>query len=172
MIQLRDKNADKQAILTAAQRLRKALCATRTLFIINDYVDIAKIADSDGLHLGQSDISVRLARRILGKDKIIGVSCSTLRQARAACEAGADYIGIGPAFPTATKPESRPISLTAIDAIRRALDIPFFILGGITMQNLNLILSHRIRTIAVCRSICSAGDIRAATRKMKQALLN
>src|SRR3989338_8695577 len=118
IIQLRDKSGDKAQILKESSLLQKSLLKTKTLFIINDYLDIAKIAHSDGVHLGQCDTSIEIARKILGKDKIIGVSCHNLKQALNAQKRGADYIGIGPIFKTPTKPEYKAIGLRVIKQLK------------------------------------------------------
>jgi len=105
IIQFRSKKSKKESILKDALGLRKLLLNSQALFIINDYLDIAKMVDCDGIHLGQDDTSIEIARQVLGKDKIIGISCHNLRQAKNAQNRGADYISIGPVFSTSTKHE-------------------------------------------------------------------
>lgn len=128
IIQLRDKESSKEVILKSAFTIRKSLSAKKTIFIINDDIDVAKITDSDGLHLGQDDFSLPIARRILGKDKIIGISCSNLAQARLAQKQGADYIGVGPIFRSPLKPHAKSLGLSLIQEMKKFIRIPFFVL--------------------------------------------
>jgi len=153
IIQFRDKESKKEDILRNAFLIHKLLLNTKKLFIINDYLDVAKLVDSDGLHLGQADTSIEIARRVLGKDKIIGISCHSLKQALQAQSRGADYISIGPIFATPTKPEYKPIGLNPIKALKGKIKIPFFVIGDITLNNINRILSAGAERIAVCRAL-------------------
>lgn len=170
VVQLRDKSSDTGKFLDTAVRLRSVLKDSGTIFIVNDRLDIAKIADSDGVHLGQEDASVKTARRILGSNKIIGVSCHSLAQAQRAQEEGADYIGIGPVFSTPTKPGRRPIGLGPVRKISRTITIPFFAIGGISKYTLDLVLSAGAGRIAVTRAVCRAADIPAAVRTLRKKL--
>ena len=156
IIQLRDKESKKESILKEAYKLRKLLTNTQTLFIINVYIDIAKLVDSDGIHLGQNDLPLETARQLLGKDKIIGISCHNLNQAVEAQKNGADYISIGPVFSTPTKPEYKAVGLDLIRKVKKAVQIPFFVIGGINENNINDILSLGIKRAAICRAICQA----------------
>lgn len=159
IVQFRDKRSGKDSILKDAFSLRKLLLNTRNLFIINDYLDIAKITDSDGIHLGQDDVSIETARIILGEDKIIGVSCHTLKQALNAQHRGADYISIGPIFKTSTKPEiSNTLGLGIIKEIKNKIRIPFFVIGGINENNIERVLSSGAKRVAICSAICKAKD--------------
>ena len=171
IIQLRDKESKKESILKEAYRLRKLLTNTQTLFIINDYIDIAKLVDSDGIHLGQNDLPLETARQLLGKDKIIGISCHNLNQAIAAQKNGADYISIGPVFSTPTKPEYKAVGLDLIRKVKRAIHIPFFVIGGINENNINDILSQGIKRVAICRAICRAKDIPFTVGKITNLLI-
>lgn len=159
IIQLRDKDSGRKELLKKALYLRKLLSGSKTLFIINDYPDIARITDSDGLHIGQSDISLKTARSILGPGKIIGVSCHNLKQAVKAQNDGADYIGLGPIYATPTKPEYRPIGPDIIKKIKANIKIPFFVIGDINRQNIKEVASHGAKRVAVCRDILQAKDM-------------
>lgn len=170
IIQLRDKGSPKEATLKTAYAIRKSLSNKKTIFIINDYLDIAKIVDSDGVHLGQDDFSVSIARRILGKDKIIGVSCKNVAQAKFAQKHGADYIGVGPIFPSPTKPQAIPKGLNLIGKIKNSVSIPFFVLGGINKNNLKDILSLGAERIAVCSAVCGRKNIPLATKQLVRLL--
>jgi len=170
IIQLRDKESKKEFILKEAYKLRKLLTNTQTLFIINDYVDIAKIVDSDGIHLGQNDLPLDTARKLLGKDKIIGVSCHNLNQAIEAQKSQADYISIGPIFSTPTKPGYKAVGLDLISKVKKAIHIPFFVIGGINENNIHDILSLGIKRAAVCRAICQAKNMSFVTKKFYKML--
>lgn len=170
MIQLRDKHSPKETILKTAYSIRKILAHKKTILIINDYPDIAKIIDSDGVHLGQNDFSVPIARRILGQDKIIGVSCRNVAQARLAQKQGADYIGVGPIFATPTKPQAMPVGLNLIRKIRDSVSIPFFAIGDINQENLKEVLAAGAERIAVCRAVCAAKNIPASVKQLLRSL--
>lgn len=166
VIQFRDKKSKKEAILKDAFLLHKLLLNTKAIFIVNDYLDVAKIVDSDGIHLGQDDTPIKIARQILGKDKIIGISCHNLKQALLAQKSGADYIGIGPVFPTSTKPKNtKIIGLGLIKKLKKKLKIPFFVIGGIDLNNVNRVLSAGAERMAVCSAICKAKDISGTAKK-------
>jgi thiamine-phosphate pyrophosphorylase len=159
IIQLRDKESKRQDILKEAFLIRKFLNRKNVLFIINDYLDIAKIVDSDGLHIGQYDTSIEIARKVLGKHKIIGVSCHNLKQALDARRRGADYISIGPIFSTPIKPEYKLIGINLVKKIKQRLKIPFFAIGGINQDNISILKSIGAKRVAICRAILQAKDI-------------
>lgn len=170
IIQLRDKESKKELILKEAYQLRKLLLNTGAIFIINDHLDIAKIVDSDGIHLGQADPSVEIARKLLGKDKLIGVSCHSLNQAIDAEDKGADYISIGPIFKTPTKPEYKAIGLGLIKKIKKSIHIPFFAIGGIDENNISMVLSAGAKRVALCRAIFQSKNISFATKGFSNIL--
>lgn len=170
IVQLRDKYPKKKELLSSAFALKRLCAGQKTILIINDYLDVARIADSDGIHLGQTDIPIESARRILGSDKIIGISCHSLKEAIAAQKRGADYIGWGPVFPTPTKPAARAIGLDLIARLKHKIRIPFFVIGGIDLSNTGQIISAGARRIAVCRAICKAKDTELASRKLVNSL--
>ena len=171
IIQLRDKRSPKKAILEEALLLNQALKDTPTLFIVNDYPDIAGLANSDGLHIGQLDMPIKEARQLLGKEKIIGVSCSNLKQAQQAQSEGADYIAIGPVFRTRLKRGCRPIGSKALKDLSKKIKIPVFAIGNIHSGNLEKILSSGINRAAVCRAVLEAGDKPKAAQALKMRLL-
>ncbi len=170
IIQFRDKHSNKDSILECAFLLRKLLWNPDVLFILNDYLDIAKIVDCDGVHLGQNDTSIEVARKILGKDKIIGLSCHNLKQALLAQEKGVDYIGIGPIFPTPTKPEYKAIGPDIIKQLKKKIKIPFFLIGGITRYKIDQLLSLGAKRIAVCRAVLKAKNIPSAVKYFSEQL--
>lgn len=171
MIQLRDKKSGKSAILKEALRLRCLLKNKRNIiFIVNDYLEIAKIADSDGIHLGQYDTSVKTARKILGPGKIIGISCHSLKQAFKAQKAGADYISIGPVFPTPLKAEKKSLGLGLFKKISRKIKVPCFAIGGINENNIREVLNAGAKSIAVCRAACAAKNPKIAVQNLLKQL--
>ena len=170
IVQYRDKISDKETVLKNSILLRKLLKNSKTLFIVNDYLDIAKIADSDGIHLGQADLPIEVARRILGKDKIIGISCHNLKEAINAGNKGADYISIGPVFPTFIKPNLKPVGLDLINKASKKIRVPFFAIGGINESNIGEVLTFGAKRVAVCRAVCEAGDISSVTKRFRSFL--
>jgi thiamine-phosphate pyrophosphorylase len=170
ILQLRDKGSSRHQVLARALSLRGALQHSRTLFIVNDFIDVAKIACCDGVHIGQDDVSVVVARRILGPDKVIGVSCSNLSQALSAERLGADYIGMGAIFSTATKHDAGRITVASAIRVQKHLSIPLFVLGGITVHNLGQLITQGLRRVAVCRDICLAENSTERTRGMRRML--
>lgn len=170
LIQLRDKQSTKALVLDLAIKLSKRLNRSKTLFIVNDYVDVAIASGADGLHLGQDDLSIKDARRILGKDKIIGISCHNLAQALKAQSQGADYIGIGPIYATATKPEYKPIGLEILRQVKGKIKIPYFAIGDIHSGNITGVVASGAGRIAVCRAILKAADPKAAAKQLYEIL--
>jgi len=166
IIQLRDKFSGKRQILSSAIKLASRLSKTKTLFIINDYIDVALACKADGVHLGQDDIPLKAARSLLGKDKIIGISCHNLRQALKAQKEGADYIGIGPIYPSVTKPEYEAIGLKVLRKLKDKIKIPYFAIGDIREGNIKEISASGARRIAVCRAILEAGDPNRAASQL------
>ena len=155
LLQYRNKNADTTLRIAQARAL-KALCARYdAIFIVNDHVDVAKIVDADGVHVGHEDTSVTAARAVLGNEKIVGVSCyDDVEQAVAGSKSGADYVAFGTSFPSSVKPE----------AVRAPLAVPIVAIGGITPANAPILISEGIDAVAVISALFHAGDIVAAAR--------
>jgi thiamine-phosphate pyrophosphorylase len=170
ILQLRDKSTDTTGILQDAIRVGKVLSKTKSIFIINDYIDIAKMVNCDGIHVGQEDLSIGLARKILGKDKIIGISCHSVTQALRAQNNGADYIGIGPVFSTPTKPDYNAIGCALLKEIKKNITIPFFAIGGIDEVVLPQVVAAGAERVAVCRAVCRAKNITHSIRNLKNYL--
>lgn len=170
-IQLREKHMSKREIFKEALSLIKLFSKYRVLFIINDYVDIALAADAHGVHLGQEDMPLREARKILGKDKIIGISTHSLKQALGAEREGASYIGFGPIFHTTTKDAGEPKGIDALREIKKHIKIPVIAIGGIAIENASQVLEAGADAIAVASGILSrygstpTGDIKTNAKK-------
>ncbi len=169
VIQLRDKNGMTRETLKIAQRLRKKI-PHRILFIMNDRVDLALASGCDGVHLGQEDLPCEMARKILGPDRLIGISCQTLKMMARAQRSGADYIGFGSVFKTLTKPHRHPMDLRILKSVVEKTTIPLFAIGGITASNISLVKKAGIQRVATCRDICLAKDVKGSACLLKQAL--
>lgn len=137
MVQLREKNTDGKEFLEKALKLRELTRKYNVTFIINDRVDIALLSDADGVHVGQSDIDADSVRKLIGKDKIIGVSARSVAEAQKAKADGADYIGIGAMFSTSTKLDAKEVSFDTLREMTSQVDIPFVLIGGITLDNVS-----------------------------------
>ena len=170
LLQLRDKKSVKSQVLRLAIKLANEFRKSKTLFIVNDDLDLAVAIGADGVHLGQDDLSLQQARRILGADKIIGISCHSLRQALRAQKAGADYIGVGPIFSTSTKLGSKPIGLEVLRQLKNKIKIPYFAIGNINMANISKIIDTKTKRVAVCRAIIKAKDFKLAIKQFNKIL--
>lgn len=168
MIQLREKNLDKDAFLEEAVELRKLTRQYHIPLIINDNLEIALKCDADGVHLGQEDTQVSEARAILGPDKIIGATAKTVEQAKAARDSGADYLGSGAVFGSATKADAKPMTREMLKAICAGVDIPVVAIGGINGGNLDKLYGTGIAGVAVVSGIFGAPDIREAARDLRE----
>lgn len=166
IVQLRDKKSPFNKVLKKAH-LIKRIINSKTLFIINDYPELCLLVNTDGVHLGQDDLPVKVIRKVLGKNKIIGVSCHTIQQARRAQKEGADYIGFGPLFETPTKQEYRPIGINDIGKLKKLLRIPFFIIGGIDSVHLKELKPTNINRIAACRVLCQSRNIKKTIQELR-----
>jgi thiamine-phosphate pyrophosphorylase len=171
MIQLRDKVAGPRQLLPEARQIAQLCRARGVWFIVNDRLDLALAADADGVHLGQDDLPPRDARRLLGSGKILGVSTHSLEQAVKAAEQGADYLGIGPIFPTATKATGyRPVGCDTIRQLRARIDLPIVAIGGITLSNVGEVIRAGAAGVAAISAIVGADDITAATAAFVTAI--
>ena len=159
IIQLREKNRSKKEIFNEALVLKALTTKQNSALIINDYIDIALAVNADGVHLGQEDMPVPEARRIMGRKKIIGVSTHSLRQAQKAENEGADYIGFGPIFHTGTKDAGQPRGLKALQKVKEHINIPIVAIGGIKSGNIKDVLMSGADAAAIASGILS-GNIR------------
>jgi thiamine-phosphate pyrophosphorylase len=168
-IQLREKQLSKKELYREALSMRSLTLKHKMTFIVNDYIDIALAADADGVHLGQDDMPIKEARKIMGKEKIIGISTHSLKQAISAVEAGADYIGFGPMFQTSTKDAGSPKGLKILKEIRKHIKIPIVAIGGIKPENVSSVLEAGADAVAVMSAILK-GDIKENTDKFLSAI--
>lgn len=166
MVQLREKHLDGAAFLAEAERF-VALCRRKgVISIINDNVEIAARTGADGVHVGQEDLEAGQVRRLLGPDRIIGVSAHTVEEALRAQAAGADYLGTGAAFVTGTKTDARPIPRETIRAITAAVDIPVVAIGGISRDNILELKGCGLDGVAVVSALFAQGDVKAAAQEL------
>jgi thiamine-phosphate pyrophosphorylase len=156
-IQYREKNLPRRTIWENAVILRKLTARFNAILIINDHSDIALATDADGVHLGQDDLPLKEARKIMGT-KITGISTHDLQQAKEAELGGADYIGFGPVFHTTTKDAGAPKGAGSIRMVKQNVNIPVIAIGGINAGNLASVLKAGADAVAVASAICK-GDI-------------
>lgn len=167
MIQLREKHLSHDELLSRAISTREICHKYGVPLIINDSVQIALESGADGVHLGQSDGSIRDARRLLGPDKIIGATAKTVEQALKAAAEGADYLGSGAMFPSGAKPEAVPMTVDTLKSIVSAVNIPVCAIGGISRDNILTLKDTGICGAAVVSAIFGAEDIAAAAAELK-----
>ncbi len=168
--QLRDKIMSKGELYAEAALVRKLTLQYNVKFIMNDHIDIAMAVKADGVHLGQDDMPLEEARRIMGNKMIIGISAHTLSQAVKAQDQGADYIGFGPVFQTSTKDAGRPKGLRSLRNVCNKINIPVVAIGGISSDNITAVIGEGADACAVISAVQS-GDIKANIKKMMRALL-
>jgi len=171
-IQLRDKGYTAKRLLQEALILRDITREGGVPFIVNDRVDVALVVDADGVHIGQDDVPISWVRRLLGKDKIIGMSTHNVEEAVQAEKDGADYISIGSAFPTTTKADARPLEgLEMITDIKKNVNIPVVAIGGIKAENVAQVGQAGADCIAVISAVVSATDIEKAATELRETFL-
>jgi thiamine-phosphate pyrophosphorylase len=162
---LEDRQRWEQAL-----RLRRRCAEHGALFLVNDRIDLALAVDADGVHLGQGDLPVAVARRLLGPERLIGRSTHALAQLRQAVAEGCDYVGVGPVHATPTKPGREPVGLAYVRAAAAEAPLPFFAIGGIDAANLSEVLAAGAERVAVVRAITGAADVAATTAALLAAL--
>lgn len=166
ILQYRNKNSSEEVFIQEAMALKELCNRYQTKFIINDRVDIAMAIKADGVHIGQSDISIIKAREIIG-DKIIGVTAKTVDQAYHAQKLGADYIGVGALYPSPSKPDALRIDIDTLQDIRNTVTIPIVGIGGITANNITKEIINKVDGIAVISEVYNAYLI---TEKVKDLI--
>ena len=172
LIQYREKNKTAKEMINIAKKLRQLCSMYDALLIINDRIDIAKIVDADGVHLGQDDIDINSARKLLGEDKIIGISTHKPDDAIIAQENNADYIGVGPVFKTPTKPTTTPVGLEYVKWVSQNIKIPFYAIGSIDETNVNEVINAGATRVAAIRALMNANDINKTVSKFNEVLNN
>ena len=168
VVQLREKTASTKEFYDLALRVKEITSRYGVPLLINDRIDIALAVDSEGVHIGQDDMPADIAREIIGEDKILGVSASTVEEAKKAEKDSADYIGSGAVFPTATKDDADSVSKEELKEIVDSIDIPVVAIGGITVENANTLKGSGIAGFSVVSAIMSAEDPKVASKKLKE----
>ena len=169
-VQLREKTISDSKFISLAREVRDITTKRGSLLIINDRVHVVRKVNADGIHLGQQDMSALEARNTIGDEKIIGVSTHSITQARQAQKDGADYIAIGPIYPTSTKGHEPSVGIEILHEISEAVSIPIIAIGAITLENLDEVLKAGASRIAVCSAIIGSKDIYSSTRQFKEKL--
>jgi thiamine-phosphate pyrophosphorylase len=171
IVQLRGKAWTDREFLGAARRVQKLLRARRVPLIINDRADIARAAGAAGVHLGPSDLPAAAAREIVGAAAVIGVSVRSVREARAAERAGADYLGAGPVFATRSKDDAgAPLGLEGLRRLRRAVRLPILAIGGLDAANAPAVIGAGADGLAVISAITAAADPERETSKIIESI--
>ena len=167
LVQLREKDISSLDFYALALEIKKITDSYGIPLIINDRIDIAMAAGAAGVHVGQNDIPADIARKVIGKDMLLGVSVSSAAEAVNAAEAGADYLGVGAMFPTGTKRDAKFVSMEELGEIRRTVDIPIVVIGGINSENAMLFRPMGIDGLAVVSAVIARHDIKKAAVHLK-----
>jgi thiamine-phosphate pyrophosphorylase len=172
LIQLRGKKQSIDELIDLAEKLRELTARSGTPLIVNDYAEVVSKVPVEGVHVGQDDDSIEVARRKAGRAVVVGKSTHSLEQARAAQREGADYIGFGPIFATPTKQDYEPIGLKDIKQAHLDVNLPIFCIGGIKIDNLKEVIAAGARRVAIVSGLLKAPDIANCARETKRMLLN
>lgn len=170
MVQYRSKNNSTKKMIEEANLLKVLCDKYKAVFLINDRVDVAQAVDADGVHLGQDDMEVSVARRILGPNKIIGITAHNKEEAINAEKNGANNLGVGALFSTSTKSDATAMSLETLREIRKSVSIPLYGIGGITTENLTAEILKNIDGIAVVSAILNCDNIKVTCDQFKKLL--
>jgi len=170
IIQLRGKHQSKKELLPLAQQLKNLCAEHNILFIVNDYLDIALATDADGLHLGQNDLPLKVARKLLPIDKILGCSTHSVEQAIAAEAEGVDYIGVGSIYPTPSKETATVVGLDTLHQVRQAVSLPLVAIGGITRDNAAEVIAAGADSVAVISAVLQAENPEKAAQEITDEL--
>jgi len=166
VVQYREKYKNTHQMYEEAVKLR-AICKD-IKFLINDRVDIALAVDADGVHLGNDDLPFSVARKLLGKNRIIGVTAHNLKEAQAAEKLGADYLGVSPIFLTTTKPDAgKPAGLELIRQIKKNVSLPIVAIGGINLSNAKDVVNAGADSLCAISAVVSAADVKAEIEKFQ-----
>jgi thiamine-phosphate pyrophosphorylase len=167
LVQLREKEISSLDFYVLASEMKKTTDRYGIPLIINDRIDIAMAVDAAGVHIGQKDIPADIARKVIGKDMLLGVSAASVAEAVNAAITGADYLGVGAMFPTGTKPDAGFVSMEELGRIRRAVDIPIVVIGGISKENAMLFQPMGIDGLAVVSAVIAQPDIKKSAADLK-----
>ena len=166
IIQLREKDCTSREFYELALSIKDITDAYEVPLIINDRLDIALAVHADGVHLGQSDIPVQVARNVMGPNCIVGATANTLEKAKDAWQSGADYLGVGDVFGSATKNDTKPVELKELKKICDTVKIPVVAIGGISKKNIHLLKDTGVAGVAVISAVLGQTDITAAAEEL------
>ncbi|MEE0693624.1 MAG: thiamine phosphate synthase [Lachnospiraceae bacterium] len=169
ILQLREKNKTTREYMALAQKVHELTKQYGVPLIIDDRLDVAMAVDAEGVHLGQSDLPIHIARKIFGEEKIIGATAKTVEQAEEAYRQGADYLGVGAIYPTTTKVKTVLTSTEMLGDICRAVPIPVNAIGGLTKDNIDVLKGIPIAGICVVSAIMKAESPKKAAQELKAA---
>lgn len=167
LVQLREKDISSLDFYALALEIKMITDSYGIPLIINDRIDIAMAAGAAGVHIGQQDIPADIARKVIGRDMLLGVSVGSVAEAIDAVKAGADYLGVGAMFPTGTKPDAGFVSMEELGRIRKAVDIPIVVIGGISRENAMLFRPMGVDGLAVVSAVIAQPDIKASAADLK-----
>ena len=171
LIQYREKDLTLKEMLLECREIRDLTKKSDVTFIVNDHLDIAKIVDADGVHIGQDDLPIKEVRKLLGENKIIGLSTHSKEQAKKAVEDGANYIGVGPIHPTKTKVNvCKPVGYSYLEWVSKNIDIPFVAIGGLKLHNLNEVLKRNAKSVALVSEITGSTNIPQKIREIEKII--
>lgn len=170
LLQLREKDKTGREYLDLAFKVKEITDKYSIPLIIDDRIDIAIAVDAAGVHVGQSDLNVRYARKILGSDKIIGATTKTLKQAEEAVSEGADYLGVGAIYPTTTKVKTVITEVSTLKEICESVKIPVVAIGGLNEENSDILKGSKISGIAVVSAIMKAKEIKRAVVGLREKI--
>lgn len=171
IVQLREKNCSSREFFETALEIKEVCQEFDVPLIINDRVDIALAVDCSGVHIGQKDLPADYVRKIIGENKIVGVSASDIEKAKKAQADGADYIGVGAMFSTLTKNDTKAVTPAQLSEIKKSVQIPVVAIGGIKSENVGLLDGTGIDGVAVVSAIIAQKDIKNSAKAMKEAFL-
>lgn len=171
-LQLREKHLSEEEFIQEAKEMKELAKSYHVPFVINDNIKVALAVDADGVHIGQDDMSVEEARKLLGNDKIIGVSAHNVEEAKKAQKGGADYLGVGAVCATSTKEDANVVSKEEIRKICDATDIPIVAIGGIKKDNILTLKGTGVDGVAVVSAIFAADDIKEDTKQLRKIVID
>ena len=172
LLQIREKERSGRDYLALARKVKEITDRYDIPLIVDDRIDIALAVDAAGVHVGKNDIPVEDARRLLGRDKIVGATAKTVEQAKEAYAQGADYLGVGAIFPTTTKVVTVLTEVSTLNAICEAVPIPAVAIGGLNKENMDILKGGRMSGVAVVSAIMKAGEPRLAAEELKKKVLS
>ncbi len=171
IIQYREKKLKSGAMLEECLQIRALTLQANACFIVNDHIDIAMLVDADGVHIGQEDLPVPMVRKLIGPNKIIGLSTHNPNQANEAINLGADYIGVGPIFATQTKEDvCAPVGYEYLDFVAKNINVPFVAIGGIKRHNIGEVVKHGAKCCALVSELVGAENIVQRVQEVRAAM--